>query len=321
MRRAFLAVVLLLVFTGVTAAKTLYVDDDLLECPTADFTRIQDAVNAASSGDEILVYPGVYFEDVVLDKSLTLRGVNHPTVNGEKNGITVRAAGCCIEGFHISLCELAGLLIESNDNVIARNIIEKNRYGVRLQRSSGNFIRENRISDNHYGLYLCEASRNYIYLNDIIDNTDNVYSYRSQNWWHSPGRVLYVYNGKTLENYLANYWSDHQHSDLDGDGICDTIYLIDGEDEDYFPLVMPFENYEILSVPEVVPTPATEESQGGTGAGGGKGGRGGNPVPAPTATPPADGALTILGVVLALLIGRRRSAGGTPRRITQNLSF
>lgn len=316
MRRVFLTIILLLVLTGTTAARTLYVDDDLFDCPTADFTRIQDAVNAASSGDEILVYPGVYFEDIVLDKSLTLRGVDHPTVNGKKNGITVKAAGCHIEGFHISFCELAGLSIESNGNVIAHNIIEKNKYGIKLQRSSENFIRENKVLSNHYGLYLCEASKNYIYLNDIINNTDNVYSCRSQNWWHSPGRVFYVYNGKTLENYLANYWSDHRHSDLDGDGICDTIYLIDGEDEDYFPLVMPFENYEILSAPEIVPTPAIEEQQSGTAAGGGKEGRGDNPMPTPTATPPADGALTILAI-LALLIGRRRRSalGGMPCRI------
>jgi len=39
---------------------TWTVDDDGAECPTADFTHPQDAVNAASPGDTILVYPGTY---------------------------------------------------------------------------------------------------------------------------------------------------------------------------------------------------------------------------------------------------------------------
>ena len=42
------------------APTTWRVDDDGAECPTADFTHPQDAVNAASPGDTILVYPGTY---------------------------------------------------------------------------------------------------------------------------------------------------------------------------------------------------------------------------------------------------------------------
>ena len=38
--------------------------------------RIQDAVNRAAPGDEILVYPGLYSETVYVDKDdITMRGV------------------------------------------------------------------------------------------------------------------------------------------------------------------------------------------------------------------------------------------------------
>ena len=42
--------------------RTWYVDDDKLDCPTADFTRIQDAMDASSYGDTLVVCPGNYHE-------------------------------------------------------------------------------------------------------------------------------------------------------------------------------------------------------------------------------------------------------------------
>ncbi|MCH2144293.1 MAG: right-handed parallel beta-helix repeat-containing protein [Phycisphaerales bacterium] len=65
--------------TGIASADIWTVDDD----GPADFTTIQDAVNAASDGDEIHVHPGTYsredgdFMPVVdfRDKNLTLLGI------------------------------------------------------------------------------------------------------------------------------------------------------------------------------------------------------------------------------------------------------
>ena len=55
----------------------------------ADFTGIQDAINNAKDGDTILVYSGVYYETVVVNKSVTLKGIGHPVVDagGEENTI------------------------------------------------------------------------------------------------------------------------------------------------------------------------------------------------------------------------------------------
>lgn len=54
-------------------AKTWYVDDDKQDYPDADFTKIQEAVDAASSGDTIFVYNGTYPEHLSISKNnLTL---------------------------------------------------------------------------------------------------------------------------------------------------------------------------------------------------------------------------------------------------------
>jgi nitrous oxidase accessory protein NosD len=57
-------------------APNILVDDDKVQCPTAAYTSIQAAVNAAQSGNVIRVCAGTYHEQVVIDKSLTLEADN-----------------------------------------------------------------------------------------------------------------------------------------------------------------------------------------------------------------------------------------------------
>jgi hypothetical protein len=67
----------LLIFgAGATQAATLTVDDDHAQCPGATFTSIQAAVTAATPGDKINVCPGTYHEQVMINKPLTISGVD-----------------------------------------------------------------------------------------------------------------------------------------------------------------------------------------------------------------------------------------------------
>ncbi|MGB9430621.1 MAG: NosD domain-containing protein, partial [Candidatus Acidiferrum sp.] len=63
-------------FASPSSAKQLLVDVDKVACPTAAYTSIQAAVNAASPGDEIRICPGVYVEQVVIQKSLDIEADN-----------------------------------------------------------------------------------------------------------------------------------------------------------------------------------------------------------------------------------------------------
>ncbi|HID19861.1 MAG TPA: hypothetical protein EYP28_02825, partial [Methanophagales archaeon] len=92
--------ILVLYFVGTTSATTWSVDGS----GGADFTRIQDAMNTASVGDTILVHSGIYYENVVVDKSVTLMGNGQPIVDagGTGNAITLTASGIILEGFNVT---------------------------------------------------------------------------------------------------------------------------------------------------------------------------------------------------------------------------
>jgi len=59
-----------------TRGAQLVVDDDKVECPNAGFTHIQDAIDAASPGDEIHICKGIYAEQVAIRKPLKIDADN-----------------------------------------------------------------------------------------------------------------------------------------------------------------------------------------------------------------------------------------------------
>jgi hypothetical protein len=113
---------------------------------------------------------------------------------------------------------------------------------------------------------LVYSNNNEIYLNNFINNADNVYPTGSINIWNSTLKMTYAYNGNTYTNYLGNYWSDYGGSDINMDGIGDTLYSIDS-DKDNYPLMMPYENYFGVLAPKSTPTGSisvTSEPSGAT---------------------------------------------------------
>ena len=100
LRHAVSSVLLVTALTAPAAATDdsakLLVDDDKVQCPRAAFTSIQAAVTAASPGSTILVCPGVYPEQVRIDKPLTIIGID---VRNENAAIIVPAVALPIISF------------------------------------------------------------------------------------------------------------------------------------------------------------------------------------------------------------------------------
>ena len=119
----------------------------------------------------------------------------------------------------------------SYHNNIVKNKILNNGYGIRLWASSDyNTISENNITaSSKYGIFISSSSNNKIYHN-FLDNTNQVYfdTGFEKNIWDDG----YPYGG--------NYWSDYAGADANGDGIGDTPYVIDANNQDRYPLMKPY---------------------------------------------------------------------------------
>jgi nitrous oxidase accessory protein len=77
------------------------------------FKSVSAAVADALSGDTILVDYGVYHEgNLVIDKSVTLRGVGLPVIDGEHKfeNVSIKADGVVLDGFKICNSGISGII-------------------------------------------------------------------------------------------------------------------------------------------------------------------------------------------------------------------
>ena len=162
---------------------TLYVGGSGLH----NYSKIQDAVDNASTGDVIFVYSKAlpYYENIIINKNdLQLIGENKYTTivdgNNTSSVIKVFSDRVTIRGFtiqHSGSIEHpeynAGLhlLSPSSHNNISDNIVINNFNGICLQTSKNNTISKNIVSNNAKGLLIfADAVHNIISKNKVENN-------------------------------------------------------------------------------------------------------------------------------------------------------
>jgi hypothetical protein len=158
MTRAFPAIVMvLLVLSAILLAipvlraspATLVVDDDGYATDTncndpltSAYTSIQAAINAASDGDEIIVCPGSYAEQITISKNgLTVRSFDGSAVDGTPDtviapgeltpaAVVISGNGNKFIGFYIKDMtsghghEHRGIFVQGDRNLVEKNLVE-----------------------------------------------------------------------------------------------------------------------------------------------------------------------------------------------------
>ena len=216
--------------------------------------KIQDAIDAASDGDTILVSGGtntIYNENIVIDKNLIIRPLgsaqiiikalnnNEPVIN-----IDISGSGTTIQGFMITggstgininanncLClqntiynNLNGINIEGLNNVMFRNVLRDNINGTTLKNSKYSSIYGNNfINNNGVGLILINSPSNTFYNNAFVSNHVQI-----QLTPDSTDNIFYK-----SPPIGGNYWSDYSGLDSNNDGFGDSIYYFTGGQDNY----------------------------------------------------------------------------------------
>jgi parallel beta-helix repeat protein len=184
-----------------------------------NFSKIQAAIDDKDTkdGHTITVYSGVYYENVVVDKSLILIGNSQPVVDagGEGSAITLCADGITLIGFTTTNSgrEIgAGITVTSCNNIITGNNASSNDDGISFWYSSNNIITGNDIrSNNDNGIYLSPYSSNNILTGNNVSNNDNgiclVYSNNNTitgNTFFSNGIGIYLFSYSNNNTITGN---------------------------------------------------------------------------------------------------------------------
>jgi len=171
-----------------------------------NYGTIQAAINAAASGDIIEVSGGPYYEHIVINKSITLRGIGNPIIDGQQlfpaivqvvvdnveiSGFTIRN-GLYNDGIYM---EKPGAM-PLNNFTIRSNIIKNNYIGIWLSRCTKVNLYNNTLTKNQYGIRIYESGFNKITKN-IIDAS----------WVYG----IYIYSNSKNNTFESNSLSTNKY--------------------------------------------------------------------------------------------------------------
>jgi parallel beta-helix repeat protein len=125
-----------------------------------------------------------------------------------------------------------GIVIENQNNHILDNVATNNNdAGIYLYTATLNEVTGNNITNNVRGMHLVSCTDNTINGNNFVGNTVQVDSESSENNWSSAQQ--------------GNYWGDYTGLDSNQNGVGDTPYVIDDDNQDNYPLMAAVEVEEI----------------------------------------------------------------------------
>ncbi len=161
-------------------------------CSTCPVSSIAKAFEVAQNGDEVILKAGVYKEhDLDLKKSIKLKGVDNPVIDGELLGaiLSVSADSFSIEGITFRNVgqsytkDFAAILVSrSNHFTIQNNTLENVFFGILIEKShfatiSNNLVFGTRLNESNSGngIHIWHSSNIQVFKNTVHHMRDGIY--------------------------------------------------------------------------------------------------------------------------------------------------
>ena len=216
---------------------------------TGNYSKIQDAINDASNGDTVFVYDdsSPYYENVVVDKSITLMGEDKNTTiidsSGSGDAVYISADSVTLSGFTIQNAGMGIRLRRCNGYTLSNNIITSNLLGISSAYCSDNTISENIVTNNeNTAISLQDLENSTISGNIVTNNGGSGISIHSRSYSNLISDNIVVGNGEgiSLSEASNNIVSSNTITSNSFEGIYlqfssgNTISENDIEDTDYY---------------------------------------------------------------------------------------
>jgi parallel beta-helix repeat protein len=237
-----------------------------------NYTTIQEAIDANETldGQTILVDEGTYYENVVVNKTLSILGANSDLTiidgNSTGNVVEIAAENVTLSGFTVRNGRPDGILLDGGENCyVTDNRVLNNYYGIYFYSSVAtptlSFVTGNYIKNSSVGIYLFEAYNTTITSNTIINSSSkgiNLFASEYNTFFHNNlvTNSIQVFNwGESGEwpnvwdngnSSGGNFWSNYNGNDTDNDGFGETPYNVGPYlvgNIDHYPLMGMFNSF------------------------------------------------------------------------------
>ena len=227
------------------------------------YLNITSGLAHASNGDTIFVYTGTYYERLTIDKAISLIGQNRydTIIDGNRTGnvievvaSNVRIAGFTIKNSGLFHYKLSGIYLEKTSYCnISHNIITYNYKGTYIVNSSNSFFTDNYLYRNLEAIYMADSSNNIFAENTLSNNEFAIVTTSSDN--NAVVHSNFINNTKSISSIGStnfwdngmegNYWSDYTGKDENQNGIGNSPYIIDANNQDNYPLMGAFCDFTV----------------------------------------------------------------------------
>jgi parallel beta-helix repeat protein len=182
----------------------------------------------------------------------------------------VNCSGIVVEGLTLTDHNQGILLAFTTNSTITGNLIANNTNGIYFYGSPNNTFIGNNITGNGYAVYISGATGNFMsgysayvpssgntfYRNNFVNNNQTLYDIAGAYYISGASPSANIWdNGKE-----GNYWNDYHGSDVNGDGVGDSFYVVYANNTDSYPFMQPV----VVEAPEIPVSPSLSLSPSAT---------------------------------------------------------